>query len=58
MRIPIVFAIVLTTLACPTLFAAVAKEPSAKTVSHGQAVDLKSVLDPSKNTVVEFYADW
>ncbi len=45
-------------LSAVTLNASAAQDAPAKVISHGQAVDLKSVLAADKNTVFEFYADW
>ena len=35
-----------------------AQEPVVKTISHGEKVELAKYLDPTRNTIVEFYADW
>ena len=52
-------AFTVTLLLCAlALHARAAQDAPAKIISHGQAVDLKSVLAADKNTVIEFYADW
>ena len=55
MRRTVALTLILSALA---LQVSAAQDAPAKIVSHGQAVDLNSVLASDKNTVVEFYADW
>lgn len=51
-------AVFILSLAVATVSLHAAQTELFKTISHGAAVDLKSNLDPEKNTIVEFYADW